>query len=31
LLVGPDGRIVARGMRGDEIKKELAKALAAKP
>jgi thiol-disulfide isomerase/thioredoxin len=31
VLVGPDGRIVARGMRGDDIKKEVAKALATKP
>jgi RNA polymerase sigma factor (sigma-70 family) len=31
VLVGPDGRIVARGMRGDDIKKEVAKALAKKP
>jgi thiol-disulfide isomerase/thioredoxin len=28
VLVGPDGKIVARGMRGDDIKKEVAKALA---
>jgi RNA polymerase sigma factor (sigma-70 family) len=28
VLVGPDGRIVARGMRGEEIKKAVAKALA---
>jgi RNA polymerase sigma factor (sigma-70 family) len=28
VLVGPDGKIVARGMRGDEIKKEVARALA---
>jgi RNA polymerase sigma factor (sigma-70 family) len=27
VLVGPDGKIVARGMRGDDIKKEVAKAL----
>ena len=25
VLVGPDGKIVARGMRGDEIKKQVAK------
>ena len=25
VLVGPDGKIVARGMRGDDIKKEVAK------
>jgi RNA polymerase sigma factor (sigma-70 family) len=31
VLVGPDGKIVARGMRGDDIKKEVAKALAKKP
>ena len=31
VLVGPDGRIVARGLRGDDIKKEVAKALATKP
>lgn len=31
VLVGPDGRIVARGMRGDEIKKEVAKALGKMP
>jgi RNA polymerase sigma factor (sigma-70 family) len=31
VLVDPDGRIVARGMRGDDIKKEVAKALAKKP
>ena len=28
VLVGPDGKIVARGMRGDNIKKEVARALA---
>ena len=27
VLVGPDGKIVARGMRGDDIKKEVVKAL----
>ena len=27
VLVGPDGKIVARGMRGDDIKKEVEKAL----
>ena len=27
VLVGPDGKIVARGMRGEEIKKAVAKAL----
>ncbi len=27
VLVGPDGKIVARGMRGDEIKKTVEKAL----
>ncbi len=27
VLVGPDGKIVARGMRGDEIKKAVEKAL----
>ena len=27
VLVGPDGKIVARGMRGDAIKEEVAKAL----
>jgi thiol-disulfide isomerase/thioredoxin len=31
VLVGPDGKIIARGMRGDEIKKEVGKALAEKP
>jgi len=31
VLVGPDGKIVARGMRGEDIKKEVAKALATKP
>jgi thiol-disulfide isomerase/thioredoxin len=31
VLVGPDGKIVARGMRGDDIKKEVARALANKP
>jgi len=31
VLVGPDGKIVARGMRGDYIKKEVARALANKP
>ncbi len=31
VLVGPDGKIVARGMRGDDIKKEVEKALAKKP
>ncbi len=30
VLVGPDGKIVARGMRGDEIKKQVARALANK-
>jgi hypothetical protein len=30
VLVGPDGKIVGRGMRGDEIKKEVARALANK-
>jgi hypothetical protein len=28
VLVGPDGKIVARGMRGDDVKQEVAKALA---
>ncbi len=27
VLIGPDGTIVARGMRGEEIKKAVAKAL----
>ena len=27
VLVGPDGKIVSRGMRGDDIKKEVEKAL----
>jgi RNA polymerase sigma factor (sigma-70 family) len=27
VLIGPDGKIVARGMRGDDIKKEVIKAL----
>jgi thiol-disulfide isomerase/thioredoxin len=27
VLVGPDGKIIARGMRGDDIKKEVEKAL----
>ena len=31
VLVGPDGKVVARGMRGDDIKKEVAKALAKTP
>lgn len=31
VLVGPDGRIVARGMRGDQIKKAVESALAKKP
>jgi RNA polymerase sigma factor (sigma-70 family) len=31
VLVGPGGKIIARGMRGDEIKKEVAKALAGEP
>jgi thiol-disulfide isomerase/thioredoxin len=31
VLVGPDGRIVARGMRGEEIKAEVARALAKRP
>lgn len=31
VLVGPDGRIVAMGMRGDRIKQAVAKALANKP
>ena len=31
VLVGPDGKIIARGMRGDDIKKEVARALANKP
>jgi thiol-disulfide isomerase/thioredoxin len=31
VLVGPDGKIIARGMRGEDIKKEVAKALAKKP
>jgi RNA polymerase sigma factor (sigma-70 family) len=31
VLVGPDGKIVARGMRGDDIKKEVEKALAKRP
>ncbi len=31
VLVGPDGKIVARGMRGEDIKKEVAKALAKTP
>jgi thiol-disulfide isomerase/thioredoxin len=31
VLVGPDGKIVACGMRGDNIKKEVAWALANKP
>ena len=30
VLVGPDGKIIARGMRGDDIKKEVARALAKK-
>ena len=30
VLIGPDGKIVARGMRGDNIKKEVARALANK-
>jgi thiol-disulfide isomerase/thioredoxin len=30
VLVGPDGKIVGHGMRGDEIKKEVARALANK-
>lgn len=31
VLIGPDGKVVARGMRGDELMKEVAKALANKP
>ena len=31
VLVGPDGKIVARGMRGEEIQKEVARALAKTP
>jgi RNA polymerase sigma factor (sigma-70 family) len=31
VLVGPDGKIVARGMRGDDIKKAVDRALAGKP
>ena len=31
VLVGPDGSIVARGMRGEGIKKEVEKALAKRP
>ena len=31
VLVGPDGRIVARGMRGAAIRREVARALGAKP
>ena len=31
VLIGPDGKIVARGMRGEEIKKAVAKALAKTP
>ena len=31
VLVGPDGKIIARGMRGADIKKEVAQALATKP
>jgi len=31
MLVGPDGKVVARGMRGDDLMKEVAKALANKP
>ncbi len=31
VLVGPDGKIIARGMRGDDIKKAVAKALAKAP
>jgi len=31
VLIGPDGKIVARGMRGDDIKKEVGRALAIKP
>ena len=31
VLIGPDGKIVARGMRGDAIKKEVSKALAKAP
>jgi hypothetical protein len=29
-LVGPDGKIVAKGLRGDQVKAEIAKALAKK-
>jgi thiol-disulfide isomerase/thioredoxin len=31
VLVGPDGKIVARGMRGEDIKKAVAEALAKAP
>ena len=31
VLIGPDGKIVDRGMRGDDIKKSVAKALVQKP
>jgi len=31
VLVGPDGKIVARGMRGEDIKKAVARALAKTP
>ena len=31
VLVGPDGKIVAKGMRGDDIKKEVARAIGKKP
>jgi thiol-disulfide isomerase/thioredoxin len=31
VLIGPDGRIVDRGMRGADIQKAVAKVLAAKP
>ena len=31
VLIGPDGKIVARGMRGEEIKKAVAEALAKTP
>jgi thiol-disulfide isomerase/thioredoxin len=31
VLVGPDGKIVAHGMRGDDIKKEVARSLGKTP
>ena len=31
VLVGPDGKIVAKGMRGDDIKKEIARTLEKTP